>query len=1373
MALSLFQLRKLIHPYKGGGPSDNFRILDQWAEYDETSDMDPRERNLDFLCYRLMTVDPETGKRTTFYKAVRFARVERLPADAKQSTAFMDMQEQVLSAVWEKGSNLITIVANVIRPEPLGLLYLYGIQCTSADSIEDAKAQCRLEFAAFVAAMQGTFAVLEMRCIKAKESEWLLEKMYGMDRVTVIRGIPKFNKAGVNAGNKGIGNTNINPDSQGTLEELIIGMADYEYILEVLSTPVYRDTMERWHASNARQMTEWTSRLQGTKSLSMNLSIPIMYMTNVGQSLGTSKALTNSTSTGHARSESYSQSQGQSVGQSLSQSYGRTYGMTSGHTLSNSYSRGISHTRGVSFGESFGTNQSLSHNVGQSVGQSVGTSQSVSQNVSQSSSQGINISTGINQGHSLNSSTGLSQGMNTSNSIGQSQGTSYNVSQGRNNSLSHSLGTSQNFGFSQNQSVSVGNSASVGQSASSSMSRGISESFGSSRGVNSSTSMSVGRSSNWGQSSSSSWNAGKSTNTGGNFSASISPAGVGLSGGINNSSGVTHSYGGSDSVTASHGISASASKSMGMSAGISHSMGASASSSVSRGVSTSQSASRSASMGYGQSAGYGASEGYSSSVGSSLSQGWGANSSSSRSVSVGNSLGRSQSAGEGYNTGVSQSIGTSYSTSKSVGYGQSFGVNQSRSVSQSESYGESFGVSRSQNYSKSESYGESESIGKTYGQSFSESASESSSTGYGQNYGETRSVSNGQGYTENSGTSSGISSGTSAGTSLGTSASMGLGPSIGYNKSHQWMDQEVKDLLEVMEYENQRLKAGLRIGSFFTYVYLAAQNEEALAAAQAVAKATWSNEYALAHPVQVLDLTKTEQDHLLYKFNAFSTDITKEYVYGLLQYRYCTVLNADEYVAYTHLPRVSEGGIDVIVQDIPKFAVPGSMKGEIYMGNILNPERYTFKNGYRTQHDYRFPEEAIMHGIITGASRSGKTVCAMRFIRELSKVRRKATGKRMRIVVMDPKHDWRGLVRYIEPERFNFYSMGNTHFRPIHLNVWKVPKGVPPQQWIDGIIDIYCRAYGFLERGKQMIADVVYELYQEAGVFDVADSDGWEEKVPELSSQVCFTAIYKRFAQKKVAMEDPANKLAKGGNDTRDAFARILERLSCFNRDFSVETRLYGLSTGISIDEMIGDDDVTVLESEGLENTFQNFIFGAVTSGFYKYAKYHEGGFLADDQYETILVIEEANQVLIGNDKAKGDTVSLPGQSEFELILDQSAGYGLFIVAITQKIADMPRSVIANSGMVFAGRQSTPDDINVIVRKVGREERIDDRDLVKWFPRASTGWFVCQSSRSFSFKQMEPVLVAIAPLNAKTPTNEELSAYLEEKKARAIINGHR
>ena len=150
--------------------------------------------------------------------------------------------------------------------------------------------------------------------------------------------------------------------------------------------------------------------------------------------------------------------------------------------------------------------------------------------------------------------------------------------------------------------------------------------------------------------------------------------------------------------------------------------------------------------------------------------------------------------------------------------------------------------------------------------------------------------------------------------------------------------------------------------------------------------------------------------------------------------------------------------------------------------------------------------------------------------------------------------------------------------------------------------------------------------------------------------------------------------------------------------------------------------------------------------------------------------IEEANEVLIGNDAAGSGGgssmgLSVSGQSEFEEILDQSAGYGLFIIAITQKIADMPKSIIANSGLVFAGRLKTEKDINVCIRSIAREERYDDRDIVKWFPRMATGMFICQRSRTFDFKDAEPILVQIARLNAVPPSNLEIDEMLTRQKA--------
>ena len=485
-------------------------------------------------------------------------------------------------------------------------------------------------------------------------------------------------------------------------------------------------------------------------------------------------------------------------------------------------------------------------------------------------------------------------------------------------------------------------------------------------------------------------------------------------------------------------------------------------------------------------------------------------------------------------------------------------------------------------------------------------------------------------------------------------------------------------------------------------------------------------------------------------------------------FRYSTILLPDEFTAYTHLPRISEGGVFADVEDIPKFAVPSNLQGDIFIGNILSAERYSTTNGYETPFEYRLDESEIMHGIFTGESRSGKTVAAVRFISEATKIRRRETGKRFRIVCLDPKQDWRTLAKMVEPERFHFYSLGNPDFLPINLNICKVPKNVNPQTWIDGIIEIYCRNYGLMERGKSLLGETFYELYNEAGVFE--DSPNWRDFVPERSKAVNMRAVYKRLLKHKIDLEDASKGKGKAGNEARDSYQRLVDRLMPFSRDFSLESRLFGRSDGIGVDELIGKDDIIVLESYGLETTFKNFIFGCITSGFFKYAQGHEKGFLAKDQFETIMVIEEANEVLCGADTAGGaQQMGFGGQSEFEKILDQAAGLGLFIISITQKIADMPSSVVANSGMIFAGKISRADDTQVVIRKIGREERIDNRDVLKWFPRSPIGWFVCRSSRNYNFLQVEPVLVHIAPVNVSPPTNEELTALLDKKKAMELL----
>ena len=1326
-------------------PTDDFRIVRTWKEY--TDD----RKFMKYLMYELEMME-ENGNVVHFYKAVKFTRIIRLPKSAKQSESFMDMHGQVLAAIWERNIKLLTIIANLLKPVPLGLLYLYGVQGVSTTP-EEAKAIADKDFVGLCSVLQGTYRVLEHRTLTYDELEWLHEKMYTMDRLTVVRGIPKAKSGGVDVGDKGMGGKNVNADSQDTTEEYISGMSDREYVLQIISSPVKSEHLERWLGQTAREMTRWYKQLQGNTSMNFSLSIPMMYMANLGASEGWNHSYTEADSVtdtvGSSISSSVSDSVGHSIGDTVGESIGHTTGTTVGETTGTSHGISEGSTSMESFGESTSHTDGVSNSV--SVGESIGGNDSVSHNVSVSENVGISHTQGITESQSESIANSVSQSESITESIAQSQTESVNTTEtvGVNGSQSVSQGESYTAGV--NNSTSI--SESMGQTANVTQTQTIGQNNSVTVTEGSNQSASVNGSSGW-----------SSTETVGKTE--------GISGGI-------FVINGSDADTYSQATGANGSEGWSESAGISNSVGQTAGNSYSESVGVSSGESYTATQGITQ----GTSESYGQSVSQTESAGW--------NQSVANSYGQSVGITESQGHTVGASVGQTYSQGMTQGTSETWGTTQSQGVSEGfgESHGTNWGVNASQSSgtnssdmqgtthmnangtNASENWGENKS--NTVSNSQSDSYTQNSSHTTGQSWGQTTSNGTGSSVAQSIGKSTGQSMGTSSMMTRGAATSMGIGPSVGYAKSYQWLDQEVQNILTLLQFQNDRLMKALRgNGAFFTDVYLATDSEESLAAAGTLAKSSWSNDESRICPLQVMDLSAEEQNHLIYHFYAFSPDNRKDGIPGRMEsYRYSTILLGEEFSAYTHLPRISEGGIFADVGDIPKFAVPSQKNGEVYIGKVLSGERWTQSSGYETPFEFRIDDSELMHGIFTGESRSGKTVAATRFISELTKVRRKKTGKRLRIVALDPKQDWRILAKFVEPERFHFYSLGNPEFLPISLNLCKVPKNVNPQVWADSIIEIFCRAYGLMERGKAILAESLYALYDEAGVFE--DAPNWRDFVPQRSAQVTFPKLYERMNKIKLDLEDPM-KSGKGrmGNEARDAYTRVLDRLQIFGRKFSIESRLFGQSDGIGVDELIGKDDVIVLESYGLETTFKNFVFGCITSGFFKYAQGHEKGFLADDQYETVLVIEEANEVLTGSDTAGTGNSSMPsfgGQSEFEKILDQSAGLGLFIFSITQKVADMPSSVIANSGLIFAGKISRPDDVMTIIRKIGREERYDDRDILKWFPRSPIGWFVCRSSRNFDFKESEPVLVKVEPLNVEPPNNYELETRMLQRSAISLL----
>lgn len=419
---------------------------------------------------------------------------------------------------------------------------------------------------------------------------------------------------------------------------------------------------------------------------------------------------------------------------------------------------------------------------------------------------------------------------------------------------------------------------------------------------------------------------------------------------------------------------------------------------------------------------------------------------------------------------------------------------------------------------------------------------------------------------------------------------------------------------------------------------------------------------------------------------------------------------------------------------VPALSKPYKMSGDIYMGTVLHPEECTYDN-YRTPYDYMVNGSALTNGLFAGNPRSGKTTAAMRFVAELAR----PTGrKRTRVVVLDDRQQGRAIGRYLEPKNFGFYSIGNPNAHCVKINPWKVPSGVNPFTWENGVVNLFCHYHGIHEELKHIILDTVDTLYRENGVFDNDNRD----RIQELSSKVCFEDIYKRISSEA---------------DESVRYSKILKDLEHFSCSGFAEYQIYGTSGGVSIDEFIGEDDVIVFESLGIDYSSKNFIFGVISFGLFEYARSFENGFLSDGQCETVLIVEDADEIFTKyRDGELWDNIT--NVPEFEQMYNMSARYGLFIFAITQVPSVLPTSFIAKTGMVFAGCMRRDKDIQIIMTILRRGNRIDDsRDLYTWFHQCPGGRFVCRSPKADGTGTAEIMAVEIKSLpNTDVYTKEDI-----------------
>lgn len=811
------------------------------------------------------------------------------------------------------------------------------------------------------------------------------------------------------------------------------------------------------------------------------------------------------------------------------------------------------------------------------------------------------------------------------------------------------------------------------------------------------------------------------------------------------------------------------SKSLGLSVGIPMSISMNAS----QGTSTNSSRGTSDSFGTSKNLTQGTNKGHSEGTGTSDSDG--------TSVTEGHSEGTSENHGTsdsyGSSKGTSFSSNDTHGTSENHGTGSSvsggfsaalFGVggNANSSKSTNDGYGSSDSHSTGEGYNSgtNESHGKSDSYGST--------ESDSLSIGKSSTHGTSSNQSDSTGSSESSSvgesTSKGTNASSSQGKSFSQSQSYSTGLNVGFNmsKTYQWVDKTVDYICQCLEMQNKRLERMLEgSGGFFCDVYLATDSPENLKAMEALAVTTWVNPNAKIDVLRMETPTRIGQKNILEHMKALSPclEIEMEPDGDGYYYKYSSVVTSDELASYTHLPRITIGGIDNAMEDLPPvFRVPTDCQNKpIMIGNILNTERYSldsvykYGNGYVTDFKFGISQNEMHHAFISGGSRSGKSVLAERAVKEAYNNctyvdKRTNEVKHKRMFILDPKGEWRLMASLVPKGKFKFYSVGRAGFHPLPLNLLRVPVGVQPYNYFNLVIEHFCSAYGLLDRAIAQIGGCLYELYERNDVFGHEDDPTWAN---EHSKNITLEDIYNEIEKKLHEAE------MKRNNHDAEALQTYLTRLDMYHRKHSMEYVMFCNRGGDSCDILLGEDDLTVVESNGLSEASQRFFFILFMNAIYECALAKGSGGFYNGSYETVIVLEEANSILIsaGND----DTSGQKSINRFNQILDKSASLGLFIWTITQKIASMPKSIIANSGICFIGCPPQDEDQKVVMATLGFDAR-KDVSVLKLLPRLATGIFIGRIKKGMSFEEQTPFIVKSKMLRTYIPDNNELEIMLQE-----------
>jgi len=346
-------------------------------------------------------------------------------------------------------------------------------------------------------------------------------------------------------------------------------------------------------------------------------------------------------------------------------------------------------------------------------------------------------------------------------------------------------------------------------------------------------------------------------------------------------------------------------------------------------------------------------------------------------------------------------------------------------------------------------------------------------------------------------------------------------------------------------------------------------------------------------------------------------------------------------------------------------------------------------------------ERLKTHILLCGQSRIGKTQTIYLIISSLA--------KRKKILVIDFKRDYRGLVRILD-------DIIVLRWSDLKINPLASPPFVKSGEWLQVFSDIFSQAFGLLYGSNFYLRDKVNTLYETFGVY---------------SGSKNYPSLFE--------LEELLESKQTSGRVTKDYQERIKNRVKEVILSLG---SVVDCSFGYPLEDLLLQKNV-VLEMDGLSRALSIFLVNLLLSWIFVY-RINRGE--RGDKVTNVIVIDEAKRIFDKN----LEKLPVEGIPIITTLVSQIGEFNIGLIIGEQIPSMLANGIKANTGTVISFRLSNGKDIQEMAKTMNLKKK-----ETEYFSRLSIGQAIV---RTIGVK--EPFLMKVPDISSMIEKNispEELS----------------